>query len=58
MWKDWSDSGSWTVITLLFKIERSDTSGATTDGVPITGVGKSWCQQMTTFSWSSPLRSG
>ena len=31
MWKDWSDSGSWTVITLLFKIERSDTSGATTD---------------------------
>lgn len=28
------------------------------DGVPITGVGKSWCQQMTTFSWSSTLRSG
>ena len=23
------------------------------DDVPITGVGKSWCQQMTVFSWSS-----
>ena len=28
------------------------------DGVPITGVGKSWCQQMTTFSWSSMIGVG
>lgn len=28
------------------------------DDVPITGVGKSWCSQMTVFSWSSMVGSG
>ena len=28
------------------------------DDVPITGVGKSWCQQMTVFSWSSLIGLG
>ena len=28
------------------------------DDVPITGVGKSWCQQMTTFSWCSMIGFG
>ena len=28
------------------------------DDVPITGVGKGWCQSMTTFSWSSMIGTG
>lgn len=28
------------------------------DDVPITGVGKSWCNQMTTFSWTSLVGAG